>query len=173
MLSSSSKALLERRIANCDRRYNELLDYTTEGNFVGPSHMAAAAAETVKHWPLSMLSEVLRFPLTDVVILEERVEVFSQDRVSERVGDQIVDVPVPQNVEERVVEAHTSVQRHTVEQTVEISARQFAERIAQIVPSDIVVDDVMQTNLLSSAHERTTAQTINSSVFVPRKIFAR
>ena len=30
-------------------------------------------------------------------------------------------------------------------------------------PSDTVVD-VMQTNLLSSAHERTIAQTINSSV---------
>ena len=36
------------------------------------------------------------------LILEERVEVFSQDLLSERIGDQNVEVPTPQIVEELV-----------------------------------------------------------------------
>ena len=43
-------------------------------------------------------------------------EVSSQERISERIGDQIVDVPLPQNLEERLGRGGERVQELTIEQ---------------------------------------------------------
>ena len=49
----------------------------------------------------SSLHELRCVDVPVLLILEERVEAFPQECLSERVGDQIVEVPMPQNVEER------------------------------------------------------------------------
>ena len=56
---------------------------------------------------------------------------FPHEHAQQRIASDVHGLlPVRQNVEERVSkhdEANTSVQRHTVEQTVEILARQFVK----------------------------------------------
>ena len=58
--------------------------------------------------------------IVDVLVpqhLEERIAVFPQKRISKRIGDQIVDVPVLHNLEERAGEMVLVPQERVPQQT--------------------------------------------------------
>ena len=71
-----------------------------------------------------------------LLIVEEPVEVLLQERISERIGDQIINMPVPQYVEESVDELlHERISDRISDQIIDVSVPQNLEEHVEIVES--------------------------------------